>query len=118
MHELSLAQSIVDIVGQYVPIDQARSVKSVKIRIGQLSNVVPESLDFCFAAITTDTPLSGASLEIERIPFTLHCRNCGSSFISESGIVLCPSCGNQNTDVATGTEMQIVEIELLDAVPG
>lgn len=118
MHELSIAQNIVDIVQQHIPAGQAKSVASIKLRIGELSGVVADSLDFCFSAITSATPLSSAKLEIERIPFTLHCASCNNSFTSELGTVLCPRCGNENTQVTGGTEMQIVEIELRDDAAG
>lgn len=114
MHELSLAQSIVDIVHQYVPDEQGKSVKCVRLKVGELSGVVADSLDFCFTAITSETPLSGATLQIERVPFTLQCKNCKSPFASEYGIVLCPKCGSEDTQVVAGTEMHVVEIELWD----
>lgn len=114
MHELSLAQSIVDIVHQYVPVDRGKSVKSVKLKVGDLSGVVADSLSFCFSAITSETALGTATLEIERIPFTLQCKNCDNSFTSEFGIVVCPTCGGEDTQVVAGTEMQVVEIELWD----
>ena len=118
MHELSLAQSIVEIVHQYVPDGQGKSVKSVKLRVGDLSGVVADSLDFCFSAITSETPLSGASLQIERVPFTLQCKDCKDPFTSELGIVLCPKCGSENTEVVAGTEMQVIEIEVWDSASG
>ncbi len=118
MHELSLAQNIVDIVHQHVSSDRADSVISIRLRIGQMSGVVADSLDFCFTAITSATPLSSAKLRIEQIPFTLRCSLCNSSFTSEFGTVLCPTCGSDTTEVVGGTEMQIVEIELRDDAAG
>ncbi len=112
MHELSLAQNIVEIVHQYIPPDQRNTVKSVKLRIGELSGVVADSLEFCFSVIIADTPLNGTTLEIDRIPYTLHCGQCEKTFISEFGRVLCPQCGSDATDVVAGIEMQIVEIGL------
>ncbi len=112
MHELSVAQSILDIVNQYVPADRSNAVKSVKLRIGELSGVVPDSLEFCFSAIISDTPLRGTTLEIERVPFTLHCKRCSNTFTSEYGVVICPTCGGDSTEIVDGTEMQVVEIEL------
>ena len=115
MHELSLAQSIVEIVRQYVPHEKGGTVKSVKLKVGELSGVVPDSLEFCFSAITANTPLQGATLQIDRIPFTLECKDCSESFTSEYGTVVCPRCGGSNTHVLMGTEMQVVEIELIDS---
>jgi hydrogenase nickel incorporation protein HypA/HybF len=118
MHELSLAQNIVEIVHQYVPAEEASTVKSVKLKVGELSGVVADSLEFCFSAIIADTPLSGTSLEIEHIPFTLRCKQCSKTFFSELGVVLCPTCGADTTEVIAGTEMQVVEIELRETSSG
>jgi hydrogenase nickel incorporation protein HypA/HybF len=117
MHELSLAQNILEIVEQHVPRDQSRSVKSIKLRLGEMSGIVSDSLEFCFSAIVAETPMSNAMLDIERIPFTLACRTCRNSFVSEVGVVLCPECGGCDTDVVSGTELQVVEIELCESEP-
>jgi len=114
MHELSIAQSIVDIVQANLPAADTHAVKSVKLKIGQLSGVVPDSLDFCFGAIIQGTSLQGANLDIEKVPFVLRCRTCKTSFESEAGIVLCQKCGGTDTEVVSGTELQVVEIELYD----
>ena len=50
MHELSIAQSILEIVKENAGVTDL--VKHVKVRIGELANVVPDSLEFCFGAIT------------------------------------------------------------------
>jgi hydrogenase nickel incorporation protein HypA/HybF len=55
MHELSIAQSIVEIVHQYVPVGNCRSVKTVRVLVGEHAGVVPDSLSFCFEAITAET---------------------------------------------------------------
>ena len=112
MHELSIAQSIVDIIGQYVPEDQAADVRLVKVRIGGLAGVVPDSLDFCFGAIISGTSLNQASLDIEEIPIQSQCAGCGEIFIVEGAAFLCPSCGSPEVKVISGTELQVVEIEL------
>lgn len=93
-------------------------MKSIKLKIGELVAIVPDSLEFCFSTIVADTPLRDSTLEIERVPFTLECKECNSSFVSELGVVLCPHCGGENTEVVAGTEMRVVEIELWDTVPG
>ena len=50
-HELSLAQGILDLVRRHVPDGQEGLVRAVTVRVGRLSGVVTESLDFCFGAI-------------------------------------------------------------------
>lgn len=114
MHELSIAQGIVELVQANLPASDSTLVKTVKVKVGQLSGVVPDSLEFCFGAITSGTSLQAASLEIENVPFVLKCRTCLTAFESETGIVLCPHCNGTDTEILSGTELQVVEIELYD----
>ena len=115
MHELSIAQNIVEIVLANLPAGEEHSVRSVKLKVGEQSGVVADSLEFCFTAITQGTPLDGVVLDIVRMPFVLKCRECDTSFQSEAGTVLCPSCGGMDVEVLSGTELEVVELELLDA---
>jgi hydrogenase nickel incorporation protein HypA/HybF len=114
MHELSIAENILDLVREHVRPPDHRLVTSVKVRVGALAGIVPDSLEFCFSAITSDTPFSTARLEIEHVPAVMECSTCSDTFASELGIVLCPRCGNGNTRLISGTELQVAEIELLD----
>jgi hydrogenase nickel incorporation protein HypA/HybF len=68
MHELSIAQSIVEIVQQHLPSDRIPVVKSVQMKVGHQAGIVPDSLEFCFGAVTEGTVAQGARLEIENVP--------------------------------------------------
>ncbi len=114
MHELSIAQGILEIVQGAVPADQMASVQSVRVRVGHLSGVVADSLEFCFGAIAEDTPLRGASLLIEPVPAVSECKACSRRFDVEDLAFLCPSCGSTNITLVSGMELQVAEIELLD----
>lgn len=118
MHELSIAQSIVDIIHQYVPEDQAGDVRLVRIKVGPLAGVVPDSLDFCFEAIVNDTSLSKARLDIEETPLQSQCVTCHEVFMVEQAVFVCPQCGSGETRVISGTELQVMEIELSDRQAG
>ena len=50
MHELGVAQEILDIVRRYVPDTEAARVRDVRVRVGELAGVVADSLEFCFSA--------------------------------------------------------------------
>lgn len=65
MHELSLANGIFEIVRHYVPIERAPLVRAIRVRVGEHAGVLPESLAWCFSAITTNTDYARASLVIE-----------------------------------------------------
>lgn len=112
MHELSIAQSIVEIIQQSVPQSELPDVRVVRLKVGTLSGVVADSLDFCFTAISTETALSSARLEIEQIPFTVRCNSCQKTFVNDVGYVVCPDCAGVETTVLAGRELQVTEIEL------
>jgi hydrogenase nickel incorporation protein HypA/HybF len=114
MHELSIAESIVDIVHQYVAPERLCDVRSVSVKVGTFSGVVPDSLEFSYQAINAGTPLERSFLSLERIPFVVLCRNCQWQSESEDGVVLCPKCSSYNTEILSGSELQVKDIELDD----
>ncbi len=68
MHELGIATSILDIVRQHVPDERAGLVRRVRVRIGELAGVVPETLEFCFSVAVEGTAYRSAVLHIEHVP--------------------------------------------------
>ena len=65
MHELSVTQSLVDLV---VERTTGRQVVAVNVRVGAESGVVADAMAFCFDVVTADGPLAGAALVIEDVP--------------------------------------------------
>lgn len=118
MHELSIAQSIVDIVGHYVSPDEQERVRTITVRIGAMAAVVPDSLEFCFSAIVHHTRLAGARMVMEHVPFVVACHACKLELEAEPGIALCPQCGSADTEIRSGTELQVVSIDVDDGSTG
>jgi hydrogenase nickel incorporation protein HypA/HybF len=114
MHELSIAQSILDIVLQHLP-PEAPPVETVKVRIGRLSGVLAESLEFCFGVVVSGTPLEGARMEIEHIPAQATCRGCGKGFQVPETLFCCPSCATTDIKLTSGFELQVAEIVVSDS---
>jgi hydrogenase nickel incorporation protein HypA/HybF len=114
MHELAIAQNILEIVQQSVPEEQAQWVRWVRMRIGPLSGVVADSLDFCFGAIISETKMRNARLAIEQAPMILRCKNCQNEFQTSDLAFVCPACQGSNLELISGKELEIVEIELID----
>lgn len=113
MHELSIAQNIVDIVVQHLPDASNVAVRSVKVRVGLLSGIVSKSLDFCFSSIVGDTPLVGARLDIEDVPVEAHCLACANTISNEDvSVYICPGCGGKDLHFTKGTELEVVEISI------
>jgi hydrogenase nickel incorporation protein HypA/HybF len=114
MHELAIAQNIVDIIKQYVSPDLEPGVRLIRLRVGKMSGIVPDSLEFCFSAVVSDTPLAHAGLDIERVPTQAQCPDCGVTFVIEDPVFICPECCGTALRLVSGTELQVVEIELAD----
>ena len=112
MHELSLAQGILNIVKEHVPPQRIAAVRRVRVDIGRLSGVVADSLDFCFTALVAETSLQESRLELNTIPLRLACADCQETFESAGDVFHCPSCGGSRTTVVSGMELQVAEIEL------
>ena len=108
VHELSITQSVVDAVAQHV--DGAR-VLGVRLRIGRLSGVVPESVRFCFDLLADGTCLQGARLDIDEPPGRALCRSCGTEFDLHDLVLLCP-CGSAEVTVVAGRELSISSVEV------
>jgi hydrogenase nickel incorporation protein HypA/HybF len=114
MHELAIAQGILELIQQYVPEEQAADIRSVRVRIGQLSGVVAGSLDFSFGAMIADTPWQAAKLDLELVQAECHCNRCNADFRIEDLVFCCPGCSGTDIRMISGTELQVVEIELED----
>ena len=114
MHELGIAQNILEIVQQSVPEEQAPDVKWIRIRVGQLSGVIPDSLDFCFGTLVGETNMRQAGLAIEQVPTVSRCKECGHQFQIEDMAFICPACKSRDLELINGRELQVVEIELID----
>ncbi len=113
MHELGIAQEILNIAEQYVPVD-SKPVKYIKVKIGRLSNVLIDSLLFGYEALSEDTQFRNSDLIVEEIPVTIECLSCGKSSTIEVNDYHCPACKSFETRVVAGTELQVVEIEIED----
>ena len=114
MHELGIAQNIIDIVQQAVPEDRFPSIRWIRIRIGQLSGIVPDSLEFCFSALLGETGMPQAGLKMETVPTVSLCKDCLHRFTVEDFAFTCPSCGSSSLELLSGRDLEVVDIELSD----
>lgn len=112
MHEMSIAQSILEIVTDTLEQNPGSKLKKVMVKVGELVAVVPDSLQFCYRAITAETPLEGSELEIEVIPVAASCQDCGKEFKVDSFFFICPHCEGVNVKVLSGQELQVSELEV------
>lgn len=113
MHELSVAQSLVELVEAAPGIEDAKSVKAVHLVVGALSCVSPRALEFCFELASRGSVLEGAQLRFRRQPVVIHCAPCAQD-VELPGIqsFRCPQCGTLSRDVRQGRELEIASLEI------
>jgi hydrogenase nickel incorporation protein HypA/HybF len=112
MHEMSLAQSILEILEEAARREHAGRVRSVWLELGALSAVDPEAMEFCFDAVTRGTVAEGARLNIEIIPGRALCLHCGESVPIARRDDACPLCGRYQMQVADGAQLRVRELEV------
>lgn len=108
MHELAITQDIVELILERIPRGQ---VKRVVLHIGKLSAVLPDAVQFCFAACTEGTRLHGATLEIVELPAVARCRACGARLELVRPYGLC-GCGGSDLEWQSGDELTIKQVEV------
>ena len=111
VHELSIAQSLLEIILEESLKNRLVRVTVVRLQVGTLAAVVPDSLTFCFDMLTPGTVAEGAVLEIDTVPATALCPECDKRFEVRNHIFLCPECGSPSFDLMGGRELSVSEIE-------
>ncbi|MGB4911753.1 MAG: hydrogenase maturation nickel metallochaperone HypA [Candidatus Dechloromonas phosphoritropha] len=112
MHEMSLAEGVLQLVEETAMRESAQRVKLVVLEIGRLSSVEPEALRFCFEAVVAGSIVHGAVLEIVDVPGAGWCMPCGESVAMDEVFGACPRCGSYQLQPTSGTEMRVREIEI------
>jgi hydrogenase nickel incorporation protein HypA/HybF len=87
-------------------------ISTVRIQAGELRGIIKEQLTFCFAFAAKDTPIEGATLEIEIIPIDAFCESCKREFRVKNFTFACPECHGISVRMVRGQELRMLEIEL------
>lgn len=120
MHELSVAQAIVESLGRHPAVAGDGRVAVVTVRVGALSGVVPAALAFAWGPATAGTFAAGSRLEIEEVGLAAWCDECAA----EREIptfpyprLACPECGAPTPEVRRGRELEILSMEIEEERP-
>ncbi len=118
MHELSIAQRLVEIALENMQEANAEIVVAVTVRIGALSCVHEDALQFGFELVTQATPLADAVLRIIKLPVAIYCESCEKVLELRSiQCFQCPVCGTPSADIRQGCELDLQSIEVLSPGP-
>ncbi len=110
MHELSLCQAIAGVVRPYA---DGRHIDVVRVKIGALRQVVPESLSFCWGLVRDYEDMPDTKLELEFVTAEVRCRSCArQSAITSQWCLLCPQCESADVEVLHGEEFLVASLDV------
>jgi hydrogenase nickel incorporation protein HypA/HybF len=109
MHEMAISSAVLESVLRHAA---GRQVTGVKLRVGHLRQVVPDSLEFYWGIVTRDSVCEGSVLEQEVIAARLACTACEREWAIELPVFRCPSCGGADVTIAAGDELEVESIEV------
>lgn len=116
MHEVGIMERVLELACERAQAAGASRIHRIELRVGAISGVEPDSLEFAFEALKRNTPAQEADLVIEATPVMLRCDVCAQTFEPEAFRFLCPRCGGR-TQVLQGRELDLVRVEVSDADP-
>ena len=114
MHEAGIALHLIEcVVARLEPLPHG-PVRRIHVRIGAMSGVCADALDFAFGCLARGTELAEARLVFEVVPLTVACVACGATNPVEDYVFRCPACGSERTAIASGRELEIRTLDVED----
>jgi hydrogenase nickel incorporation protein HypA/HybF len=111
MHELAIAEAVVDIVLRHAG---ERRVTRVEVVVGHLRQVVPDALAFAFELVVHGTSAEGAELVIDHVAAAGRCRECGAETVLDAFPLQCAHCRSLDIELLRGEELFVDCLETED----
>ena len=112
MHELAVAQALVEQVESVIRQNHADRASLIRVRIGPLAGVVPDLLATAFPLAAAGSRMEHAQLDLVDAPIRVRCQTCGTETEPGMNRLLCGACGDWHTHVISGDELLLESVEL------
>lgn len=112
MHELSITQSMLNLVLEQAEKAEATKVGKIDLVIGEMTGVVSECVQFYFDFLSRGTIAEGAALAIKTVSTQVQCRGCDKLFEVREFDWTCPHCRGNNIEIVAGKELFVESIEV------
>ena len=112
MHEMSLTESLVELIENEQQKQGFARVRTVRLAIGALGHVEADAIRFCFDAIARGTIVEGAQLDIRMVPGQAWCLDCAETVRVSDRAGACPVCGRRQLQIAGGDDLRLTELEV------
>lgn len=112
MHEVGIIQNTLLMAEEQAREAGAVRINEVRMRIGHLSGVVRDALEFAFDVVSRNTMAEGARLSIEEVPAVCWCDVCKEEFEAVELLYECPYCGTLSSELRRGREVELESMEI------
>jgi len=113
MHELSIAQNLIEQAMNILAKNNAKRILSIEITIGEISGVVKESLEFYYNLLTKEIDnFRDSKLIINETKWIMRCKNCNLEYEAGKGNVGCPRCKSLEDEIVSGRELDLISMEV------
>jgi len=113
MHEMSLCESLVQVIEEQASTQGYTRVKSVFLEVGAFSGIETDALSFCFDVVCRGSLAEGAKLSIQQLPGIAWCFDCEREVEINDRLDPCPHCNGISLQVRGGDQMKITELEVV-----
>lgn len=111
MHEISLVRNIFNTLQAEFP-DRFKSIRTIYLTVGELSNVQPILMDNAFNAVLEDEPYYWhTKLEVNVVPIKVQCDKCNEVSEVKQYKFICAACGSPCKNILQGEEILISKVE-------
>ncbi|OIO38301.1 MAG: hypothetical protein COT00_05145 [Candidatus Omnitrophica bacterium CG07_land_8_20_14_0_80_50_8] len=112
MHEANFTKQIVEaVVGALRQCPDGKP-RTVKVQVGAMLHLVPESVQMHYQLLTRGTGLEGIGLELTETPVRVRCRRCGhEGGVEDHHLLLCTACDSMEVELTAGDQILIDSIE-------
>jgi hydrogenase nickel incorporation protein HypA/HybF len=117
MHEMGIANSVLEAVRTEMGRHPGTYPCKVGVRIGEMAAIDQDALRFCFEAMIQETDLASLELGIETCPLRYRCQVCGRDFVVRDYDSRCPQCASLETAYISGDELELAYLEVEEYEP-
>ena len=112
MHELSITEALLNMACQTAAQQQAKKVTALNVKIGKLSGIIDDSVQFYWEIITKETVCKDSTLNFTHIAAKFLCHECNTVFELIDDLIPCPACGSMDLQIVQGDEFLLESIEI------
>ncbi len=111
MHEIGIAQNALELAVKAARASGATRIHEIQLKVGALTGVVPEALEFAFDTVRQGTMAGAATLKVELVPAACWCNRCRIEYSSPEMLYECPQCHQFETQLRRGLELELASLE-------